>query len=432
MFIRESLGVIQTLIRQYASREDIEKRQLREIQKLIARSVKHVPYYKEYYQYLPPVESLADLSQYPVIRKSTVREHGVEQFLNPTIKARGKIEFQTSGSTGEPLTVFHDKACFDYSNAGGVRRAFATRSFFPTYRLFHIRTKPFLRGTRFVEYLHLFRRRNVNAALPVDEIKKLILKERPEGIIAYPVHMRDLVASMGKDEIREVRTFLKVIFTESELLSDHHRNYIRDNLGADVFDEYSAYETLSISYECHCHRNHVVEDRLLVEIVDENEQPIMNGQEGDIVITCFMERAMPLIRYKIGDRGILARERCPCGRSFKTLTLTDGRTNDYIVLPNGFKVRSVQILQAVEKLQKVRECYLYQKMNGDIHFYYVPLDKNLGDEKEMKQEIVSVFSTYTPLKDIEITRSDHIPRTRGGKAQLIYSEIARGKTDVRS
>ncbi len=142
MLIRESLGVIQTLIRQYSRRENIERRQLREIQKLVARSVKYVPYYKRYYQDLPPIESLTDLYRYPVIQKSTVREHGVEQFLNPAIKPHNRIEFRTSGSTGEPLRVFHDKASFDYSNAGGVRRAFATRSFFPHYRLFHIRNIP--------------------------------------------------------------------------------------------------------------------------------------------------------------------------------------------------------------------------------------------------------------------------------------------------
>ncbi|MEA1970342.1 MAG: hypothetical protein U9N37_01810, partial [Thermodesulfobacteriota bacterium] len=426
---------IKTMVRHYSSRKNIETRQLKEIRKLVALSVKYVPYYKQCYQGLPPIESLADLCQYPVIQKSTIKQHGEEQFLNPGIKPEDRIEFKTSGSTGEPLRVFHDKACFDYSNAGGVRRGFATRSFLPIYRLFHIRnisTNPSLRKKRFVEHLSLFRRCNINAALPIEKIKQLLLKKKPDGIIAYPVYMRDLIANMSKDEIRQARKFLKVIFTESEFLSDHHRKYIRENLGTDVFDEYSAYEILAISYECYHHRTHIVEDRVLVEILDENEQPVVNGQEGDIVITCFMEKAMPLIRYKIGDRGILAKEKCPCGRNFKTLTLTDGRTNDYIVLPNGTKVRSMLLLIAVQNLQKVRECYVYQKMNGEINFYYVPLDKNLVDEKGMEKEILSVFSIYTPLRNIKVIRSDHIPRTNGGKARLIYSEIARGKIDLRS
>src|SRR5689334_14221372 len=43
-----------------------------------------------------------------------------------------------------------------------------------------------------------------------------------------------------------------------------------------------------------------------VEILDDEARPVPPGEEGNIVVTCLTNYAMPLVRYWIGDRGALA------------------------------------------------------------------------------------------------------------------------------
>jgi phenylacetate-CoA ligase len=40
---------------------------------------------------------------------------------------------------------------------------------------------------------------------------------------------------------------------------------------------------------------------LLVEVLDDNGQPVKGEQEGRIIITSFNNKAMPFIRYELGD-----------------------------------------------------------------------------------------------------------------------------------
>ena len=54
--------------------------------------------------------------------------------------------------------------------------------------------------------------------------------------------------------------------------------------------------------ECghHC-GGHVPADMLLVELLDEQNNPVPEGQEGEVVITTLGVRGMPLLRFKTGD-----------------------------------------------------------------------------------------------------------------------------------
>jgi len=65
-----------------------------------------------------------------------------------------------------------------------------------------------------------------------------------------------------------------------------------------------------------------------IEVLDEQGRPCPPGVEGDLVITALLNRAMPLIRYRIGDRGALAERPCPCGRGLPVLAKLSGRRVD--------------------------------------------------------------------------------------------------------
>src|SRR5262249_48920725 len=88
---------------------------------------------------------------------------------------------------------------------------------------------------------------------------------------------------------------------------------------------------------------HIFEDHFIPEIIDpETNQPLPNGELGELVLTCVTKEALPLIRYRTRDRTRLLRDRCPCGRTTVRMDRILGRTDDMIIV-RGVNVFPSQI-----------------------------------------------------------------------------------------
>jgi phenylacetate-CoA ligase len=80
-------------------------------------------------------------------------------------------------------------------------------------------------------------------------------------------------------------------------------------------------------------------DSCIVEVVDECGRSAAPGSEGLLLLTSLYNCTMPLIRYRIGDRGRFlpthVDARCACGSRRPKLSLIGGRDDDYVLLPSG-------------------------------------------------------------------------------------------------
>lgn len=426
MFLRQVFQVPLCLWRQYWSKTTLQAHQLKSLRKTLSTAYRHVPYYRGKSCYAPErVRSLTDLSTLPIIQKSDLTARNITDFLADNLSPENCVIYHTSGTTGKAITVFHDHFSHDYHTAGGVRRLFATGKYYPTYRTLHIR--PLTLPKMFIQRCGLFRRDIIPASLPLEEIKDRIIRERPDILIAFPTYLRELIAISKPEELMKIRANLKAIFTESELLIKEHRKLIESAFQVPAFDDYSAYESLSIAFECSRGRLHIVEDRLILEIVDDSHRSLPDGQEGNIIFTSITAQAMPLIRYSIGDRGIRLREDCPCGRRFATLQLTHGRYDDYILLADGVKIFNLTVLQLAALLENINECFVHQTRDGVVNFYYVPKDGNTKEKnKSIEAEIRLKMKQLAPQEfPFNIIQASAIPRTAGGKGKVIHSEFKR-------
>jgi phenylacetate-CoA ligase len=190
-----------------------------------------------------------------------------------------------------------------------------------------------------------------------------------------------------------------------------------------VFDEYSAYEVLNVYFECGQGRCHLAEDRVHVEIVDEAGDPLPDGTEGRVLVTAFMERAMPLVRYALGDAGIVQPGRCPCGRRFRTMRLTRGRVNDRVVLPDGTPIYSDTLLELAESHPGVAACFVRQDRDGLVRIHVVPADP---DPDAGQAVLASVRATLFELAGapfpLEVVAAERVPITPGGKGRFVSSQ----------
>jgi phenylacetate-CoA ligase len=121
-------------------------------------------------------------------------------------------------------------------------------------------------------------------------------------------------------------------------LYDFMREQLEETFGCPVVNRYGSREVGDIAGECLQRRGlHVLPWCAHVEVLDDEDRPVGPGEEGDVVVTGLTNLAMPLIRYRIGDRATLPRgsEPCPCGRATPMLAGVTGRSVDMFVGEGG-------------------------------------------------------------------------------------------------
>jgi len=436
MLVREAWYVALSMARQYGSRAAVDRLRLRQLDRMLAFCRERVPYYRDDPRYaVGPLRDLADLAALPVLTKQDLRARAPVDFLADGTDPDRCVEFHTSGTTGERLRVLHDRDSFDYHTAACVRRFLATGGYLPTYRLSHLRH--FTPPRRAFERLGLFRRHVILTHRPMPEIKAALLGNRPQVLIGYPVHLRELLRSLTPEELARLRRSLRLLFSESELLVPGQRRALVEGFGVPVFDEYSAYEVLNVYFECHRGRCHLAEDRVHVEVVDDAGDPLPDGTEGRVVVTAFMERAMPLVRYALGDAGLVEPGRCPCGRRFRTMRLTRGRVNDRVVLPDGSPIYSDTFLELAESHPGVAACFVRQDRDGLVRIHVVPANGDPSSrstgappwgspDPSGRAVLASVRATLFELAGgpfpLEVVAADRVPITPGGKGRFVSSQ----------
>ncbi|MBT2229251.1 phenylacetate--CoA ligase family protein [Nonomuraea sp. NEAU-A123] len=419
MIIREAGYVPLSIARQYGSAAGLRRRQLRGVNRMLELARTRVPYYRDDPRYARgPLRDLAELAELPVLDKQVLREQPLERLLTEGIDQDRCLSFQTSGSTGRRVRILHDRDSHDYHMAACVRRFLATGRYLPTDRLSHIR--PFAPPARTFERFGLFRRHVILSHRPMREIKADLLANRPKVLIGYPVHLRALLRELTPDELARLRRTLRIVLTESELLLPEHRAMFAERFGAPVFDEYSAFEVLNVSYDCRYGRAHLGEDRVYCEIVDAAGDPVPDGEAGQVVVTAFMERAMPLLRYSLGDIGLIEPGRCRCGRRFRTLRLTTGRSNDYVTLPSGERLYPDAFLHLAATHPGISECFVHQDTAGLVRVHVVP---NAGAAGEVlatvRDKLFGLAGGEFPL---EVVPAESVQITPGGKGRFVTSD----------
>jgi phenylacetate-CoA ligase len=153
---------------------------------------------------------------------------------------------------------------------------------------------------------------------------------------------------------------LRYVETTGEMLFPHMRKYIQEKMNVVTADQYGCNELNSLAFECPKGHLHCMEENVVIEILDEQGDPLPDGEEGEIVVTSLSNFAMPLIRYKIGDRGCFLKEACFCDDPGKVLKLTTGRSNDWVVDREGNLLNAYIFVRCVENINRIYEHAILQ------------------------------------------------------------------------
>ena len=84
------------------------------------------------------------------------------------------------------------------------------------------------------------------------------------------------------------------------------REEIERAFGCPVLNRYGSREVANVAAERVPGRGlEIFTYTHLLEVVDADGRPCGPGEEGDILVTCLANYAMPIIRYRIGDRAVV-------------------------------------------------------------------------------------------------------------------------------
>ena len=151
------------------------------------------------------------------------------------------------------------------------------------------------------------------------------------------------------------------------------------------------------------------------------------GEEGEVLITVLNNYAMPLIRYRIGDRAIKAEEKaCRCGRGWPILIRAlVGREDDYFVDSQGNSVSPKSLDNPVFYSTKIKQFQVIQKRRDHVEIMVV---KGRGFDRETEMKLKSAAQQIKKILGngklvVQITYTDYIPPRRSGKLRTFISMV---------
>ena len=390
-----------------ASTDSTEESQHARVRETLQYARAHVPYYRD------NGGSPADLSSWPVLDKATVAA-SPRSFQSEETRRERLLHFQSRGTTGTPLTVICDPQAYQTEMAFRWRHrawagiAFGSRAAYvaghqviPAGR----RRPPFWVFDR-CENRMLFSSYHIGE-LTLPHYLRALERFNPDLLHGYPSSLFLLAnaALRTKSFIRP-----RAIITASETLLEHQRAAIERAFGTKVYNWYGQTELTCNIVECREGRLHTRPDYGVLEVLS----------DGTMVATGLNNMAMPLIRYRTGDRARLGEGCCSCGCRFPLVEAIEGRSEDYIVTPEGFAVgRLDHIFKGV---RGVLEAQVVQPNLNTIVLRIVRGEEYArGAEEHIRSEargrlgeLMSIRFEYVPV----------IERAPGGKFRFIVSHLA--------
>jgi len=410
-------GVFQEYLDAFRRSERFSARQLaglqaEELDRLLRFATSHVPYYRR-----------NDPSQ--PATKDHIREQP-EAFLADTYPRRSLIEWHTSGTTGKPLTIFYSRAAMQkmwafvelYRNTAGVtkedrRGQFTGKPIVPARQ--PASKKSFWRHDRgnrtlLLSSVHLLPENLPHYAAAIERFHPVYLCGYPSCIYLLAEYYRQSTRPPPK---------LKAVLTSAETLLDHQRQTIQEVFATRVFDQYGQTEMQSFWYECEAGRMHAHPLAGITEILRPDGAAAGPGEMGEVVLTGFVNYAMPLIRYRVGDTARFAVEACPCGRAMPVIEEIGGRMDDVLFTrERGFLGRLDPVLKGVHNIV---ESQIEQESVDVLRVRFVPAPRFTAEDLHVLEN--NLRARVGGSVHLEFECTERIPRSANGKFRFVVSKL---------
>lgn len=355
------------------------------------------------------------LENWPLLEKDAVRANP-RAFLADECDPRRMAREQTSGTTGTPLQIWRSRSTVAtlYAIAGARTRGWDHID--PTARWARFggqlvtpvqqRKPPFWVWNAAMRQLYLSSYHLAPDLIP--HYFEALRKHRIEFISGYPSALQALAQQalrQGRDDVR-----LKAVYTNAEPLYDEQRRTIARAFGCPVRQTYGMVETVAAASECAEGRMHLWPEMGHVETLP----------GGELICTGLLNADMPLVRYRVGDRGVLAPEdeSCACGRALPVISAVDGRAADVLVTRDGRAAGPVD--PVFDGINPIREAQIVQEA---IDLLRVRVTTEPGFSAADEDRIRLGLRHRMGDIRVVVDRVDAIPRSANGKLRSVICAL---------
>jgi phenylacetate-coenzyme A ligase PaaK-like adenylate-forming protein len=406
------------------SASEIASYQLHALRNVLAHARHTVPFYGAW----PHVEidSFDDLRRLPILSRETVRQ-GQERFLSQTTPPHLRVRAGTTGTTGANLTVSYTEDLARQNWAFLLRQwAWAgLQPRQPRVTFFGARIVPVCRTQPPFWTYNLPERQILMSIFHLSEKTApayLAFLRRQTGKIleGFPSVLSllaDFVLLSGKP------IPMRVLFTTGEPLYAASRERIEAAFKTRVFDTYGMTEFCGLIQECEHHRMHLAPEYGYLEILDDTGQPVAPGLDGNFVWTGFLNHAMPLIRYRIGDRGRWqGGDPCPCGRAFPLVIPTITRESDILRAADGRLFSPRALNQLLKQSASLRFCQFIHDRAERVVVRGVPSNGRAAEE--LMHIRAGLQDLLGPAMKVTAELAAAPVSRPGGKIPLIVNQVS--------
>jgi phenylacetate-CoA ligase len=423
-----NLAYSRALNRTFQSERELFKNstgvQQNKLNSILRHCIQNVPFYQDLKS-----ERNISIGDFPIIDKTIINAN-MQDFLAGNISANRRKKNSTSGSTGSNFHFFSDYKTDVIRDAfANLGEQWAGASLSQRKLIIWGAERDMINKTlkkKLVNSKFLFNTKMISSYHMTDEnIKNHIIPTinnfKPRIIVGYPSTLAHIADYLTKNKI-SLNHRLKGLITSGESLNDLNRVKIENAFDVMVFNRYGCRDVGPIAHECEAHEGlHVFSDHVLVEIVNEKGEHCKPGEIGEIVVTDLDNYVFPFIRYKIGDIGKWANNKCSCGRQLPLLESIEGRTFDLIIGTNNNRVPGNYFTLLRNKLKGIDQFQIIQERVGLLE-----VRLKVNEEYHESSDIKLIDLMKEKLGDdmnIKVKHVANIDTTISGKFRWVISNI---------
>jgi phenylacetate-CoA ligase len=385
---------------------ELKKLEEKEAMKIIRFAAENSVYYKKLYAKVNLKGSFSDVyPNLPVITKADIRDNESSIVTDPVHMLK---KAHTSGTSGSPLNM--------YRSAGAILKE---NAYVWQYRLSRGLElgDPFvsMRGVLDNKTMHYYNKAENTLYLSsyllnrtsVKKYAKLLTEFRPKAIFAFPSSLFTLSNLLEEGGLH---VEVPLLFTSSETLYPFQREKIEKTLRARIFDRYSTAERTILLHECKYGNYHAAA-----------KYGISEFPERGVITTAFINKAFPLIRYRIDDSFRFMDKPCECGKGVGVASI-EGRVDDVVMLEDGTRIGRLGV--AFQGIPHLRYAQIVQdSIKGiSVNLVTAPEFKKADQdllEKKLRQRLnESLHINFNKVDEQDIIK------THSGKFKLVVSKIA--------
>lgn len=386
--------------------------------KIILKKAKNIPLYKNVL--LEGENSEEWLKNFPILTKKKLNEN-IENML--TENKSGLKMFSTSGSSGIRTDIYMNKSDLSSFRAGNTRW-WEWLGYKVGDNLIQTGITPNRKVLKKLKDI-FFKTIYVNAfSMSEKDMFKILnkVKRKKYYLLGYASSL-NILAEFALE--KNIFVEFKGIISLGDKLFNHYKKNINQAFKAKIIETYGTSEGFLIACQYDLNYLYINSAQVYLEILDDHDKPVKDGEMGHVVVTRLDNSAMPLIRYKIGDLAIkLPKNKYPKNRKFNypLLEKVIGRDTDIIVLPDNRKLVVHSFTGVFEYYKEIKQFKVIQYDIEGITIEYIKsssfylniLNKILND----LQLIIKDSSFAIVFKEVNV-----INATKSGKPQIIQSFI---------